>query len=290
MHIFIFLQTDFDMLLMMLGHVGLVSSPKENGSKPIPRKNGTRNPSSTATISNHWNPADLRWFIFPNRPTCKNLGGTGPWRLRGSRTTINKKWKNSLHLSVSWRSSAQHKIHKKYLRSICIDMSSSPTYYCNLAIELGRLSVSKGRIWYSRPVHVIIWSYDQLRDTLKSKDVLVCQFFLDILMSRMNPPQSVCIQNIMIIDMDTYYMLPRSKNLDIYHICMWWNSKLCELILSSKWRSSKSSIWQSSFHLLHQSFRGISLFFFPEVLANSHKEFVHIYACIYIYITVCVYI
>ena len=75
--------------------------PKENGSKPIPRKNGTRNPSSTATISNHWNPADLRWFIFPNRPTCKNLaGGTRPWRLRGSRTTMNKKWKNSLHLSA----------------------------------------------------------------------------------------------------------------------------------------------------------------------------------------------
>ena len=74
---------------------------KENGSKPIPRKNGTRNPSSTATISNHWNPADLRWFIFPNRPTCKNLaGGTRPWRLRGSRTTMNKKWKNSLHLSA----------------------------------------------------------------------------------------------------------------------------------------------------------------------------------------------
>ena len=94
--------------------------PKENGSKPIPRKNGTRNPSSTATISNHWNPADLRWFIFPNRPTCKNLaGGTRPWRLRGSRTTMNKKWKNSLHLSASWRSSAQHKIQKKYLRSIC---------------------------------------------------------------------------------------------------------------------------------------------------------------------------
>jgi hypothetical protein len=98
------------------------------------------------------------------------------------------------------------------------DMSSSPTYYCNPAIELGRLSVSKGRTWFSLPVHVIIWSYDQLRDTLKSKDVLVCQFFLDILMSRMNPPQSVCIQNIMIIDMDTYYMLPRSKNLDMYVI------------------------------------------------------------------------